>query len=107
MAKIKKSDVDGTVPGRAVLLIVNVDDPDGPQGVMHALFVEGEYNCTDPQLSAQGLWESTKGDWPNHTHSIALNERARYLMAARRFRAVTTRKYTVAEFLEHENGVRR
>lgn len=98
--KIGRDEIDGTVKGRAVLLIVNIDDPNGRQGVMHDFLVEGEHGCTDPHLSADRLWEATKDDWPNHTHTILLNERARYLMAARRMKRLIDVDCTVDQYLE-------
>lgn len=100
MTKLRLCDVDGTVPGRAALIIVNLDDIDSRTGMMQNLFVEGEYNCTDPHLSCQALWESTKDDWPNHQMTIVQNPRAHYLMAARNMRGMGFGKYRPQDFLE-------
>jgi hypothetical protein len=99
ITKVVRRDVDGTVPGRAVLLIVNIDDPSSKTGVIHQVFVEGEHNCTDPNLSAQGLWESISADWPDHIHTIVQNERARYLMTARRMKEIFGADYPVDDHL--------
>jgi hypothetical protein len=93
-------EVDGTIPGRAALVVVNLDDIESRNGLMQTLYVEGEGGCDDPQLWAEGLRESTKDDWPEHTFTIVLNERARYLMAARRTRDMGFGEYTPKDHVE-------
>lgn len=77
--KPKLKDVDGTIPGRAALILIDLENPDTRRGFMQSLFVEGEGNCTDPVLSCNALWESTKGDWPRHRMAIVADERAKYI----------------------------
>jgi hypothetical protein len=100
MKKIPLSEVDGTVPGRAALVAINLEDPDTRSGFMHTIYVEGEGRCDDPHLWADGLRESTKRDWPGHTFTIVQNERARYLMTARRMREMGMGEYAPQDYLE-------
>lgn len=98
--KISLSDVDGTVPGRAALIMINLENPDEHSGFMYQLFVESRGMNVDPHVAAQALWESIKVDGPNHSHTIVLNERARYLMAARRMRELTGGDFSPEDYLE-------
>lgn len=86
--KFRLSDVDGTVPGVAVLLVVNVDPtcPEDKMLIAVDRFTEddGADSPYDPVRRAEGLWASTKQDWPGHVHKIAHNERAGFLAANRR-----------------------
>lgn len=84
--KFRLADVDGTVPGVAVLLVINVD-PTAPEDKLVLSvdrFDENDDSPYDPALRAEGLWESVKKDWPGYVHKIALNERATFLVANRR-----------------------
>jgi hypothetical protein len=89
-------DVDGTVPG--VAMLVSADLSKGQDArPMHATWVEASGDVTDPYHSLLALWESIKGDWPGHTYSIIQNHRSRYLMAQTRSRSMgfeqTPREY--------------
>lgn len=83
--KFRLADVDGTVPGVAMLVSADLS-----QGVdaqpMHTTWVEEPDDRTDPVAMVQGVWESVLDDWPGHSTGLLLNERARYLMAQRRNR---------------------
>lgn len=73
------ADVDGTIPGRAVLIIVDLDDPYATNSLMREDFVEGKYGCTDPVDSCHRLWNGTKMDWPGYSHTVIATPRASYL----------------------------
>jgi hypothetical protein len=92
-------DVDGTVPGRAALVSINLDDPD-TTGTRYAYFVEGEFGCTNPIGDCHGLWESIKGDWPDDTHGIIPNERACYLNWRARCEAMGMENIEPQDYLE-------
>jgi hypothetical protein len=80
--KLKVTDVDGTVPG--VAMLVSADLTLGEDAApMHSVFVESE-RCPDPRQSCLNFWNSIRGDWPGHSISVIMNERARYLMYAAR-----------------------
>lgn len=67
-----------TEPGKAVLFIHT------KSGMTFAEeFLEGDSD-RDPQLRAELLWEGIKDDFPGALSAIALNDRARDLMANRR-----------------------
>lgn len=102
MAKLKLSDVDGTTPGRAALVHINLEDPLARDGFMQTVYVEGEYNCTNPWRSCEGLQRSIGGDWPNHHIAIIANARALYLKWAEEMPQLLpgTDGYSPAEYLE-------
>jgi hypothetical protein len=83
--KFRQADVDGTVPGVAMLVSADLSQGENasPQ---HTVWVEAPGDRADPVAMVQGLWESIKSDWPGHSTGLLLNERARYLMAQRRMR---------------------
>jgi hypothetical protein len=91
MAKktFRLADVDGTVPGVAIMTIVSIDPNTPEDKVLLSVdrFVEAD-DRPEPALNAEALWESTKGDWPKHQMTIAINERAKYLRMNRRQRAL-------------------
>lgn len=73
------ADVDGTVPGRAVLMSIKVVDTlDEDPEQMHTDLVETE-GQPDPWTWALGLMRSMEDDWPVHEWAIVGNWRARYL----------------------------
>lgn len=98
--KITLADVDGTIPGRAALVSINLDRMDD-EGPMYAQFVEGEYDCTSPWHSAEGIWQSVKDDFPGHTKAIIVNERANYLRSARQLKEMFGFEETPEEYLGH------
>lgn len=101
MPKTKLSDVDGTTPGRAALVLINLEDPGAPAGFMHSVYVEGEYNCTNPWRDCEGLLASTGGDWPNHHTTIIGNARAMYLKWVRDMvELLGSGDYSPAEYLD-------
>jgi len=94
--KIRRSEVDGTVPGVALLVVADLANPDSK--VFQDRFSEPE--SANPHAYAYALWNSVKEDFPNHDYSIVINERARYLMAANRVEALLGEPYTIEEYLE-------
>ncbi|MEW9530672.1 hypothetical protein [Microbispora sp. NPDC049125] len=98
--KITLEDVDGTVPGRAALVSMDLANPGGRNGgPMYHDFVEGEGSDHDPILRAQALQESIEDDWPNHTYAVLYNARAQYLATARQMREIGFENYTPQEYL--------
>lgn len=91
------ADVDGSTPGVAVLVVVNmVDENPNPQW---SRFVEGERGCADPHLSATRLLNGIRDDFPGCEYTVVVNERARYLMAARRMHGLLGEMYGPAEYV--------
>lgn len=82
MVAITLADVDGTIPGVAMLVSVDLSLGEEAQP-MHTVVVE-EPGKADPELRARRLWEGIKDDWPGHTMTVMCNPRAAYLMANRR-----------------------
>lgn len=82
MTELTLADVDGTVPGVAMLVTVDLSLGEDAQP-MHTVVIE-EPDKADPELRARRLWESIKDDWPGHTMTIMCNPRAAYLTANRR-----------------------
>jgi hypothetical protein len=77
--KLTLADVDGTVMGRAALVIINLDDPWGekPHSMMRQDLDEEGFS--NPRRSCWNVWETTKADWPSHTVTVVANPRADYL----------------------------
>jgi hypothetical protein len=76
-----------TTGGRAILVAVETDGSAASWDV----FVEGECGehdgePIDPIRAAEALRDSCEADFPTRMWTIATNERARELMAARRMR---------------------
>jgi hypothetical protein len=69
----------GAAPGRAALVLIDLQNPDARSGVMNTIFVEGEHACVNPIASCWALWESTKNHWPNHRAAVIADERAKHL----------------------------
>lgn len=82
MVELTLADVDGTVPGVAMLVTADLSLGWDAQP-MHSVVVE-EAGKDDPELRARRLWDSMKDDWPGHTMTVMCNPRAVYLMANRR-----------------------
>lgn len=105
MKKPKRTlkDVDGTVPGRAALVYVDLNDPDSRWGLMRTDYLEGDHGCDDPILSCEALHESIKGDWTGHEYTIVANHRAKYLKWRRDMIAVLGEpgRYTPEYYLEN------
>ena len=76
------ADVDGTMPGVAMLVTVDLSLGEEAEP-MHTIVIE-EPGKADPERRARRLWESIKDDWPDHTMTVMCNPRATYLMAQRR-----------------------
>lgn len=75
-------DIDGSQgPGRAALVMIDLDDPYGEHGhrsLMRA-DVEEEPGRDNPIRHCWALWEGTKADWPGHSAVVVGNPRAEYL----------------------------
>lgn len=97
------ADVDGTVPGKAMLMSVKLDE-DEP-GQMCTIFVEEPDAPADPWTWAEGLMRGIEDDWPDHEWAIVGNWRARYLRWAYTMQSVIPGEHTpdeyVAMFKEH------
>jgi hypothetical protein len=100
-------DLDGTVPGRAALIYVNLSwlgeeefDPKTglPVGPEWDLFIEGE-NCADPHLEADMARTAHEAEHPDHKFAIIVNPRAHYL-AAKRVLAEIGNTLTMLDYLE-------
>lgn len=105
--KIKLKDVDGAIPGRAALVSIKLGQPgEEMESPQYSPFVEGEYNCSDPRLSARALWESIKDDFPGHSMAIIANPRADYLSWVRKLKSVGMSEYdlTPQEYLRSVNS---
>jgi len=98
MAKksISRDQVDGTVPGRAVLVMADLV---GDGQVMQQVITESE-TIVDPYRSAERLYDSIKDDWPTYGYSIIVNERARYLMTRGRMKALVGIDMDLDDYLE-------
>ena len=93
-----RGEVDGTIPGVAMLVMADLSQ--GADATpMHESIVESA-SVTNPHQSAVRLWESTKDDFPGHTMTVLLNERARYLMTKGRMESMLRRKFTVDQYLK-------
>jgi len=72
-------DVDGTIPGKAALVIIDLNDPWGDKpGSLMRNDVDEETQ-PNPVVTCWRLWEATKSDWPGHTATVVANPRAEYL----------------------------
>lgn len=80
--KFSLADVDGTIPGVAMLITADLSKGEDAQP-MHSVVIE-EPGLDDPDLRARRLWASMIDDWPGHTMTVMLNPRATYLAANRR-----------------------
>lgn len=81
--RVSKRDIDGTIEGVCVSVIVRLDPDEGVEPLVSVdRYLEGRH--PDPELTAERVWQSIRDDWPGCAHTVALNERARYLMAKRR-----------------------
>jgi hypothetical protein len=95
------ADVDGRTPGRAALLQIDLENPGTETGgPMWSDFTEGEHGCTSPYDSCEVLWASVKDDWPTHTHAIVGNDRAKYLVWARRMKAIGIANHSPQDYLD-------
>jgi len=83
------ADVDGTVPGVAIMTIVSIDPATPEDKILLSVdrIIEAD-DRPNPGQFANALWESTKGDWPKHKATFALNERATYLLMNSRNNAI-------------------
>jgi len=100
---IARSDVDGTVPGVAMLVMANLSDPDTKvlhETITEAVTADAGAAFPNPHQSCERLWESTKGDWPGYSMTVMLNERARYLMTKGRMESIGVAEYTVDQYLQ-------
>lgn len=98
---LTRTDIDGTVPGVAVSTIVSLDPEADRLLISVDRYVETDF--PDPQLTAESIWASVKDDWPGCAHTVALNDRARYLMARRRVERLIGADYGIDEYLEDKN----
>lgn len=101
MRKIDVKDVDGTVPGKAALVMINLDDPwneKADPSLVRSDFDE-EY-APDPIRACWELWASIKGDWPGHTAAVIANDRAKYLDWDRKMRAIGFTDNDPAKYVE-------
>ena len=78
------ADVDGTVPGVAMLISADLSQGEDAKPLISTIVEDADH--PDPQLCAEGLWEGIKDDWPGWSMTIMCNERAKYLTANRRTR---------------------
>lgn len=92
------ADVDGTVPGKAMLMSVRLDE-DNP-GQMCTIFEEGPDDPVDPWTRAEGLMRGIEADWPEHEWAIVGNWRAKYLRWAHTMPAFLPGPHTPQEYLE-------
>lgn len=74
---IQLADIDGTIPGRAVILIIRLDDPEKePQRLD---FIEGGGGTVNPLQYARDMQRRINAEIPEATVLLAANPRARYL----------------------------
>lgn len=108
MSKIKLEDVDGTVPARAALVMVNLEDPWGQRdlpNLMRSDFTEAAPdNTANPIRACWGLWEGTKADWPGYTATVVSNERAKYLDWVPKMEALGITGNTPEQYIEAREG---
>lgn len=79
MSDLTLADVDGTIPGKAALVIINLDDPWGEETGSLMRDDSDEERSPDPVISCWNMWRATKSDWPKHTATVVANPRASYL----------------------------
>lgn len=72
---IQITDIDGSTPGRAALLIVALDRPDQTERIDYA---EGP-ECQNPLLWARKLEERVLEEMPGMHTAVIADSRARYL----------------------------
>lgn len=92
------ADVDGTVPGRAMLLCIRLDEDRPDQ--MYNLFEETPDAPADPWTFAEGLMRSIEGDFPEHEWAIVGNWRAKYLRWELQMKRTIPGEFTPQEYLE-------
>lgn len=85
--RFRLKDVDGTVPGVAMLVTADLSKGTDARP-MHQTWVEKPDDQQDPYHSLLTLWGTIMGDWPGHTFTVIQNQRSRYLMAQTRNRAM-------------------
>jgi len=104
--KITLKDIDGTVPGRAALVSMNLNtmfDSDNGKPPQWAGYVEGEFSCDNPIEMAWALWESIKDDHPDHVPAVLSNERAKYLRWVALMVGILDTEATFQEYLDAKN----
>ena len=81
--------------GKAVLVMVNVEDPAEKGAMFEGPFEERETDepHAHPMARAWALWESVKDDWPDWSASVLGNKRAHNMQAAYRISAVLGTDY--------------
>lgn len=80
--KITLADVDGTIPGRAALVSLKLDQDD--TNSFFDVHIEGQDGCTDPFASCDQVRRAIGDDFPEHVHTTVGNDRAHYLVWQRR-----------------------
>lgn len=98
----KLADIDGTTPGRAALVSIDLNNPGGDMGgPMYADFEEGNDGVTDPIQRCWNFWEATKDDFPTHTAAVISNPRAKYLAYEREMNRLGIGVVSPQEYLEN------
>lgn len=104
MKKITLEDIDGTIPGRAALVSLDLDNPGGDRGgPMYADFEE-DHCCPDPIQRCWSFWEVTQEDFPTHRAAVIANERARYLVYVREMTRLGIGVLSPQEYLDNREN---
>lgn len=104
-AKLTLADVDGTRPGVAALLTIDLSQGWDAKA-MHQVVAESP-ETPNPHRTAERLWESIKDDWPGWTHTVVVDERARFLMMDGRMQAMGFEPSDPQEYVDERNRERR
>lgn len=95
-AELTLADVDGTIPGRAILVSLKLDYDTNPYFDVN---VEGQHGCTDPFATCERTLLAIGDDFPDHVHTMVGNERAKYLAWKRRLGSMFSGDHSPAEYL--------
>ncbi len=76
MSTLTLADVDGTIPGRAVLVVLDLTDP--ASQTVQTDFTEGR-DGEDPTAAARSLQKAVRAQMPDCAVAILCNPRAKYI----------------------------
>lgn len=92
------ADIDGTVPGRAVLMSARTDSDNSEP--MAETRDEQPGDTYDPWTTLEGLQRSIEADFPDRGWAIVGNWRARYLRWAHTMQFIIPGDHTPQDYLE-------
>lgn len=95
---ITREDVDGTVPGRAVLVAFIMETPE--ENAQRFDYTEEEGVRADPLLFARNMRQNLRMELPEFTTVLIANPRARYLEWRRTMEGYGHNLLTPSHFLD-------